>query len=166
MSNLNKIILILLISFSFCQNESNKTRDFLSAYFGVINGKDWRLNEDCFGGEYDKYLDDLYNSILKAKIFQVFRILDNIIQLELDKCPLDESHVIINDFKTAMRNATLLHNILKYNLLIKTRFDEFLASERSMKQLGLCLGEITTLLVYGTPLMDYAETFNSYKFLQ
>jgi hypothetical protein len=155
MLNLNKTLILLLLVFSYTDATSTDTREFLSAYFGVIHGKEWKLNEDCLGGEFEKDLKELYNSMIKLNIHKIVKNIEKIIELESEKCPFEEGSVVLKDFKTAFRNGTMLKNSIKNHILIKNRIEEYLNSDRSMKRMGLCLGYVTKMIVYGTPSSSY-----------
>jgi len=158
MTTLNKTLILLFIIISYANYihaSTNRTREFLTAYFGVINGKDWKLNDDCLGGEFDIYLDNMHEAISKGNPSQAVLYLDKIVSLELATCPLDQSSLIFKDLNTSMRNGTFLKNAIKHHISIKERVEDFMKSEKGMKEMGICLGFITKMLVYGSSYSTY-----------
>lgn len=156
----NKGLILLLIAVSYTVAASANPREFLSSYFRVIYGKEWELSEDCLDGEFIRDLNELYHSVLRVRIMEIVKNIDKIINLESEKCPLKESALIYQDFRIAMRNGTMLKNSLSNHNLIKIKIDKFLNSDRSMKEMGVCLGYITKMIVYGTSYSNYNKDIN------
>jgi hypothetical protein len=158
MISLSKTLILLFIILSYANYihaSTSKTREFLTSYFGVIYGKEWILNEDCFGGEFDIYIDKMHDAISKGNPSQAVLYLDKIVSLELVTCPLDQSSLIFKDLNTSIRNGTFLKNAIKHHISIKEKVEDFMKTDKRLKEMGICLGFITKMLVYGSSYSTY-----------
>jgi len=167
MSNSRKIFVLCMFIFlvqSNCANDWGKdTRDFWSAYFGVIKGREFHLNEDCLSGKFNDLFDDLNRAILTMDVVQVIYNIEKMIELEKTTCPLGDSTTILKDFNTAMRNGTLLKNVLKNSSLLKDKLTKYFDSDKSPCALGTCIGELTKILTYGTSFSSWKDEHDDHS---
>ena len=161
MSNSRKIFVLCVLIFlvqSNCANDwAKNTREYWSAYFGVIKGRDFHLDQDCLSGKFNELFDELNRAILTMDVVQVIYNIEKMIELEKTTCPLGDSTRILQDFNTAMRNGTLLKNVMKNFSLLKDKLTKYYDSDRSSCALGTCIGEVTKILTYGTSFSSWKD---------
>lgn len=147
------LLLLTILSVIKVSTSSNAittaSRDFWSAYFGVIKGKEFIMDVDCLGGKYDEYFTDLQTALLSMDFVKILFDLDMILNLEVEKCPLAEYNRIIKDLKISFRNGTLMKNVLRNFAFIQSKIEKYMESDRSACATGSCVGEITKIAIYG-----------------
>jgi hypothetical protein len=161
MSNSRKLFVIsmlLLLVQSLCVQEWAKSpREYWSAYFKVIKGKEFSLDKDCLSGKFNEYFEDLNKALLTSDVVQIVWNINRIFNLESSVCPFEEYSTILRDFNTALRNGTLMKNIMKNSSLIKEKVQMYIQSDRSACALGTCIGEVTKIVTYGTSFSSWKD---------
>ncbi len=151
---MNKHFYLILISLCFLnlslqEIARSSTRDFVTAYFQTIRGKDYILDRDCLSGKFDDMVKELIAEFKERNWIMFAVTLHSIISLELKNCPVEDFEGIIKDLRISMKNGTSLANTLKNFSCIKEEFKEYLNSEESSAALGHLIGKLTKIVVYG-----------------
>ena len=164
MSNSRKLFVIsmlLLLAQSLCVQEWAKSpREFWSAYFKVIKGKEFSLHMDCLSGKFNDYFEELNKGILTNDVVKIVYNINRIINLESNVCPFDEFSSILRDFNIALRNGTLIKNVMKNSSLIKEKLNIYIRSDRTSCAFGTCIGEVTKIVTYGTSFSSWKDEHN------
>jgi hypothetical protein len=150
------IIAILFINSCTCVDWEG-TREFLNAYFSSIRGKDWKIDDDCLSGKFVEYVNNLEIALATRDYIQIFNLINSIISLEREKCPVQDYSQIVKDVKTALRNGSAIKNVFKNVGNIKTRIDEYFTSDHSLCAKGSLVGSLTKIAVYGTSYSSWKD---------
>jgi hypothetical protein len=81
------IVTILLISLTFQGEITGAGRDFLTGLLTVVKGKDFTLDEACFGTEFDKDVEKLQEALKNSDIVLTFGLLGKVINDIGSRCP-------------------------------------------------------------------------------
>jgi hypothetical protein len=149
-----KSIIVILLSIAIlgvsCEDDWGKnSREFWEAYFSVIKGKEFKLNKDCFSGEYNQLFGELNKQFLIRNYFGMLMTIKTIITLEIEKCPYNDELLIISDANTALHNGTFFKNLMKNKSKLTEVIKNFLHSDQRSEELGKVIGELTKILIYG-----------------
>jgi hypothetical protein len=152
MRSIKAIIVLTLCLLNTVLNQKpwvHNTRDFLKSYLGVIKGKEFVLDNDCFNGKFDEMFEVALNYIRTLNVVKFVKTIEEMINLEKTKCPLGEVKEIFADFYTANKNGLVLKNILKNSALIEHNISKYISSDRSACELGIFAGSIMKIVTYG-----------------
>ncbi len=150
---------------------SKFSRDFFNSYFGVIKGKEFSLDIDCFSGNFEKMSEDLTKAMSAGDFVKIVFDINQMINLEVTKCPLEEFRAIWHDFETASKNGTLFKNLFKNAALIEQNLKQFIESDKSACEMGRTIGSIMKIATYGVGYTSWEDGHDSHneeavKFLQ
>ncbi len=152
MRSIKSIIVLTFCLFKTVLNEKpwvHNTRDFINSYLGVIKGKEFVLDTDCFSGKFDELFEVVLNTIRTLNVVKFVKTIEEMIHLEETKCPIREIKEIFADFYTANKNGLVLKNIMKNSALIEHNISQYISSDRSACALGNFAGAIMKIVTYG-----------------
>lgn len=130
--------------------EQNKSREFLDSLMKTVIGTEIILNEDCLGGKYDDYAEELNKAILTKDLVSIAFYVNRIVYLEIEKCPIQDFKMILNDFSTSWKNGNTWVNIMKHSDFMKEKIQEFVVkSPKTPAYIGSFVGVLFKALVYG-----------------
>lgn len=132
------------------KEEEHKSRDFFDTFMKTVIGSDMVLDKDCLAGEFDDYYIKLNNSIITKDLVGIAFNINRILNLENEKCPIQDLKTIFDDFKTSWNNGNTWVNIMKHSDFMKEKIKEFAyKSPKTPKEVGLFTGVLFKALVYG-----------------
>ena len=90
-------VLFLCVTINTADSWTHKQRDFWNAFFGIIKGEQWIMDEDCLSGKFDEYELALKKAIENVDLEGIIKNVDLVLTLELTKCPIAEYKEIIKN---------------------------------------------------------------------
>lgn len=141
---------LVVIGLSCISASGSEGRDFITGFFQTVKGKDWKLNENCFGPAVDADLVDLKAAIQAFEFNKALEILSKIAVESKADCPVEEFLELQNLVVEKAKSGELLKNIQKNFLEIIRLVKENLTNpeQRTPYNFGKTLGSIALLVLY------------------
>jgi hypothetical protein len=150
-STTSLIILTILLFVSISKVETNEQiRQLITGYFGTVINNDWKLNDECFGEQFD---EDVKNIIDDINNLNLSKIVSDLITLQTSinkNCPLNDFNKVNIDALNALLSRQLFRNLDNnaQEILILIRDLLINKDNESLFEIGQFLGKLTNLVIY------------------
>jgi hypothetical protein len=152
------IFLALTLTYTYCTDWNIEARNFVSSYIGTINGNPFVLDVDCLSGQFTTILANIDDAIQKKNYTEFITNAFEIINLELSKCPVDTIEQLYNDYQRSYESGLIVKNVLSNLLSIEDSCYEYIEkADRDIKDLGVLLGTLTKIAIYGTNINSFLK---------
>ena len=128
-------------------------KDFVSGFLTVIKGTDFKLDDQCFGEDFEIDFKKLIYAINQENSLLVIAIFGKIVNEVNEKCNKNDFIQIYNDTKKMIENKPELANRLirhthDFIVTFKSEIIEINKNQFNAKNLGGMFGELINTLVY------------------
>lgn len=153
-----KIFLLILVFFPIYSQQqivinvdqyTQESKDFITGLLTIIQGKEYHLDEQCLGSDFEKDMDTLIDSIKKENTLLVAAIAGKVMSQLEEKCPKNDLTKVYNDTKTLCDNKEIMNRIIKHSQeLVHILNEELTSSNMSYRSLGESVGKLVNILIY------------------
>jgi hypothetical protein len=150
MRSLTLICLISILSLSIQASVVGQSaRDFLTGVFTTIKGIDFKLNDQCFGSDFEEDYTRLIAAINKENAILAGAIGQKIAQDAAENCPTNEIKQVVSDVEALVKSGKIQDNVLSHTKdIIHTFKEEISQPQITPTNLGQTLGSLVNTIVY------------------
>jgi len=142
------IIVLLLISFTIQNDISGAGKDFLTGLLTVVKGEDFKLDEACFGNEFEKDTQNLMEALQKGDIILITAYAGKLFNDITSKCPSSEIAEITKDV-IAIGPIELYSRIQKHKVeVLEMLKQEFIKGKVRAYTIGEACGKMINICIY------------------
>ena len=142
------IVSLLFISLTIQGEITGFGRDFLTGLLTIVKGKDFTLDEACFGTEFDKDFENLQKALESRDIILTFGYLGKVINDIGLKCPASDLAKIRDD-ALAVGLLELTNRINKHKIeVLEMLKQEFIKGKITAYTIGEACGNLVNIWIY------------------
>jgi hypothetical protein len=149
------LILLCFISFSLQQSLLNvhqytqESRDFLTGLMSIIQGKEYHVDDQCLGSDFEKDMDTLIDAVKNENTLLVAAIAGKIMSKIEEKCPKSDLTKVYNDTQTLCNNKEIMNRMIKHSQdVVHILKGELNVSQMTPRNIGETVGKLINILIY------------------